>query len=252
MNRINPFAEKYKTFSNFKLIEILENQTDYQPEAVEAAKHEIERRNLSDEEILKIKSELIKIKQCETQQDFGKKLTTIVNKLISLLHILQQKSVSRPEHLIKRIVIVLFIVTVSKWYLAIMPMMPIREWDDSIIILFFPNIFLSLSVFLLWLKKQIGWILMTIYLNCSIISSLVLMLTFWNVQPSVNSVFNVLIPQNLMYELVISIIFSSAVLLTLNREDIRHIYSISKKTATIIMLASSILASLFFITLSHM
>ncbi len=47
---MNEFSERYKTFTNSDLLRVIEDQADYQSEAVEAAKSEIEQRNLSDQE----------------------------------------------------------------------------------------------------------------------------------------------------------------------------------------------------------
>ena len=45
---MNQFTERYKTLSNSDLLRVIKNHPDYQPEAAEAAKNEINQRNLSD------------------------------------------------------------------------------------------------------------------------------------------------------------------------------------------------------------
>ncbi|ANQ51690.1 hypothetical protein MY04_4352 [Flammeovirga sp. MY04] len=44
---MNEFKERYKSFSNIDLLRIIENKSEYQPIAIEAAEAEIEERNIS-------------------------------------------------------------------------------------------------------------------------------------------------------------------------------------------------------------
>jgi hypothetical protein len=48
MATLTNFSEYYKTISNSELLQIVENPHDYQPNAVEAAKHEFAARQLSE------------------------------------------------------------------------------------------------------------------------------------------------------------------------------------------------------------
>jgi hypothetical protein len=55
---MNPFAEKYKTLDNARLLEIRNNPQNYQPLAIEAAETELQTRNLSDAELADAAAEL--------------------------------------------------------------------------------------------------------------------------------------------------------------------------------------------------
>ena len=55
---MNPFAEKYKTLSIARLIEITRNPQNYQPLAIEAAAAELEERRLGDAELALAEVEL--------------------------------------------------------------------------------------------------------------------------------------------------------------------------------------------------
>ncbi len=48
---MNQFTQRYQAFSNPDLLKVIENQSDYQAEAYEAAKAELARRMLSDEDL---------------------------------------------------------------------------------------------------------------------------------------------------------------------------------------------------------
>lgn len=54
---MNPFAEKYKTWSNAKLLEVIDLPENYQPDAVSAAQAEIATRKVSAEDLEEIRTE---------------------------------------------------------------------------------------------------------------------------------------------------------------------------------------------------
>ena len=54
---MNEFQHKYKSIDTTKLIEIILDSASYQPIAVEAAKHELSLRNISEQEIQRIKDD---------------------------------------------------------------------------------------------------------------------------------------------------------------------------------------------------
>jgi hypothetical protein len=56
----NKFAELYQLWSTPDLLKILEFEEDYQPEALEAARDELKRRELSEEELAESKKEIEK------------------------------------------------------------------------------------------------------------------------------------------------------------------------------------------------
>ncbi len=56
---IMPFKERYKLFSDLELVHVLNSPKTYQPLAVDAAKQELESRNLS-----KVVLENLKDQQC--------------------------------------------------------------------------------------------------------------------------------------------------------------------------------------------
>ena len=55
---MNEFQERFKNFDNRKLLKILEDAGNYNSIAVEAAKLELTKRNISDEDIHSIKDEI--------------------------------------------------------------------------------------------------------------------------------------------------------------------------------------------------
>ena len=67
MINLNDFRKYYRTISNTELLSILDNPSDYQPQAVEAAQKEFSYRQLSEIEIREAQEQL------NTQQIQGEK-----------------------------------------------------------------------------------------------------------------------------------------------------------------------------------
>ena len=64
---MNPFLNRYETYSNADLLRVIENEGNYQVEAVEAAKDILAKRNLSDLELDEAKR-VLEIEQEEEQK----------------------------------------------------------------------------------------------------------------------------------------------------------------------------------------
>nr|HMU05461.1 hypothetical protein [Saprospiraceae bacterium] len=78
---MNEFEEKFKSFDNRKLLKIVEEYEKYQKEAVDAAKLELSKRNLSEEEVQAVKDEFLeeKIKAVTKKEKFQKIETNAKN-----------------------------------------------------------------------------------------------------------------------------------------------------------------------------
>jgi CRISPR/Cas system-associated protein Csx1 len=85
------FSESYKLISNTELLNILDHPGDYQPLAVEAAKNELLKRQLSETEIKEAREPIIakqiqKEKQREKTKEIENKLKTAGYTLIDTLN----------------------------------------------------------------------------------------------------------------------------------------------------------------------
>lgn len=80
---MNPFSERFKSNKNSELLNIIENPTNYQILAVEAAKDEIAMRQLSLKEITEAKVEIDhKVQQ---KEKYNEKLKSIENNIKAFL-----------------------------------------------------------------------------------------------------------------------------------------------------------------------
>ncbi|MES1181883.1 MAG: hypothetical protein ABUL44_03720 [Flavobacterium sp.] len=106
----NDFIEYYKALPTVGLLEILSNKNDYQLPAIEAAQQEIDRRNISENELEEAKQQLLektirKENQKQKIADAEIKLKRAVNRFADNVNPIQKEKPT-PEKLIKTIAIV--------------------------------------------------------------------------------------------------------------------------------------------------
>ncbi|MEM7108944.1 MAG: hypothetical protein AAF519_12020 [Bacteroidota bacterium] len=236
---MNQFTERYKTFSNSDLLRVIDNQSDYQPEAVEAAKTEIDQRNLSDQEMTEAKDELEterqkKQKLNEKRAEVEQKVKTIGTSIFDTINPIQ-KSAPTAEKLIRLITIVFGLITVVKWYneLGLVKFMLTDDtggWDLSMIEYFLPLILLPAAVILFWLRKKSGWILMAVYLTYSAISAFGLIIMTWNMEPLGIPALDSLFPQTSSTTQILTTLFFGVTLWVMTKKEIKEHYDINRQT----------------------
>ncbi len=169
----NNFSDRYKTYSNIELISILDNQEDYQPLAIEAAKDELNKRQLSETEIREA-SQLITAKKLQQEKEREKikavetKIKAAGNSVIDTLNPVQS-GISSTEKTIRFIVIVYGLIFLYQLisdfraHLAIannFSLLPVASIAHLL-----PLILLPVALFTFWNRKTIGWILLTIFVT---------------------------------------------------------------------------------------
>lgn len=230
---MNQFTERYKLISNSELLIIIENTSDYQPEAVEAAKNELEQRQLTDQELKEAKTELEaerqeKDKQTEKVQEVKNRVKKIWASIADTINPIQY-SAATSEKLIKLIVIVFGLISVYQFYnqfgiLKLMFSDIYGGWDLSTILFLVPLFMLPTSIILFWLRKKTGWILLGAYLTYSALNAIGLLIMTWNLKPSGN-----LFPQTEPVTHIVVILFFGGTLWTMCKENLREQFSIDRK-----------------------
>lgn len=241
---MNQFSERYKTFSNSDLLRVIENKSDYQPEAAEAALFEFNQRNLSEQDLTNAKYELEAVlqekeksnqKRADVEQRV-KNIGTLIFKTINPI----QKSAPTTRKLIILITIVFAMLTLFKWVtqfeLFIMMLTDTSTgWDFSVFEFMLPLVFLPIATILFGFRKKIGWILMAIYLTYSTISAFGLIIMTWNMEPLGNSALDHIFSQPSMASLILITLFFGSTLWILNRKRIMEQYHINRITSIITM-----------------
>ena len=257
---MNEFIERYKTLSNSDLLRVIENQSDYQTKAVEAAKIEIQQRNLSDQEVDEAKSTLEtdrqeRKKQKEKRAVIEQKVINLGTSLFDIFNPIQ-KSTPTAEKLIRLITIVFGLIAVIKWYdvfglIKIMLTDNSAGWDLSILVYLFPVIFLSIATILFGSRKKMGWVLMAIYLTYSAINTFGIIIRTWNMEPTEILGISNTFPQTSTNTQILITLFFGGILWVLSKKEIKEHYRINRRAAittlgitaalTIIFIAPSLL-----------
>lgn len=160
---MNQFSERYRNISNADLFRVIENQTDYQPEAIEAAKNELNQRKLTDQVLTAVKVEM-KAEQQE-KEEYRKKRNEVERKVkklgASALDTINpiQRSATTPEKIIRLITIVFGLIAILKWYdqfgLASFMLSEISSgWDSSMVEYFLPLLLLPIAVIFFLVQKK--------------------------------------------------------------------------------------------------
>ncbi|MCB9195067.1 MAG: hypothetical protein H6600_09415 [Flavobacteriales bacterium] len=251
---MNEFIERYKTYSNSDLLKVIEKQSDYQAKAVEAAKSEIQERNLSDQEFQEAKNVLKNEREERKKLNDKKalieqKVKAIGSTFFDTINPIQ-KSAPSAEKLIRLITIVFGLIPIVRWYNEFGLITSILTddkggWDLSIVEYFLPLILLPAAIILFWLRKKSGWILMASYLTYSTISTIGLTIMTWNMQPSRIASIDNLFPQTSPITLMMTALFFGGTLWILTKKEIKELYEINKQTLITTFSISGILTMLF-------
>lgn len=231
------FSEHYKSFSNSQLLEVLSNQSDYDPEAVKDAKNELNQRELSEKELKEAHIELELRKKEELELIKGKserdeKFKAILNHLNPI-----QSSAPGAEKTIRIISLIFGLIAISslikEFEIIKMAIADAGNLGFGGILFLLPIILISLGIVLFWFRKASGWILLTAYLTHSTLNSMGLIILTWNSEPSGFAVIDNLFSQPSLTSLILLALFFGGSLWALNRKPILEQFHIKEKTALI-------------------
>jgi hypothetical protein len=235
---MNPFTERYKTLSIPDLLKIIDNPTDYQPGAVEAAENELEGRQLNDEELAAAKEEndaenqekQIKIEKYKVFED---KVKIIGFSIADELNPIKTGILS-PDKIISRISILfgmLFLFQAFTQFGLILFIFTDKssKWDFSIVLYLLPYILLPLAVFLFWRRKKSGWILLAIFLVYSALITIVTFLMELRTDNSGGAGIGGLFPATSLATYLVRLFIYSGCLWLICKNNIREIYAINKQ-----------------------
>lgn len=230
------FSEYYKTISNTELIAILENPSDFQTPAVEAAKKEFSDRQLSDDEITEAKQALAykqaqQTKQKDKLREFEAKVKTTGNSLLETINPIESGIPSTEKTI--RIIIIVFaglflyeLIVNFRTHLAFARDVPRFPFESSLY--FLPIVLLPIAIITFWRKKSIGWSLLTLYVTFFVVTLAWTLITSFFWKPSGNSFFDQLFTPPPVLTLTFQLIFFGGALYTLCKKNMREIYSVSE------------------------
>lgn len=166
------FKERYKSYSNTRLVEIIANGEDYQEEALKSAKEELQKRKLSDAEEEQIYAELAAIdadekRALEQRKAREKQLQLTIKNFFNPINPLLAE-LSKLERNIRLITLVFGGIAVYQLIVDFDSLVYVftssHDWDFTVLLFLIPYIGLPIAVYLFWKRKKIGWIFMLIYI----------------------------------------------------------------------------------------
>lgn len=238
----NSFTTLYKTWTTDKLLDILDNPSDYQPLAVEAARFEIDSRQLTEKQLTDAKAEqnLRRQNKANKQQkvkDIEDKLKSVGSSLADTFNPIQ-KEIPTTDKFIKLISLFiggLFLYQLYKEFgmLKFMFTDDGGKWDFSMVLYFLPFIILPTAGLLFWLRKKIGWTLATIYFSYTAAGAIPMFIMELNRKPTGVPALDGLFPATSPAVYIGTLLVFGGLTWTLCKEHMREVYQVDKKSMLI-------------------
>ncbi len=252
------FEEYYSTASASELLSVLENPGDFQPAAIDAAKKELERRNLSEEAILEakeplIKKQLQKEKQQETIREIENKVRRSGNTLLETLNPIQE-GINTTEKSIRYIVILFTLVflynIINDWGLFLAYFHDLKRYPFESSLVLLPLFSLPFTIYFFWKQKRAGWILLTIFLVYGLVEIFWALFYYFTWKPGNDGIITFVIPKPSLTAPLIKGLLYGSILFVICKKNTRLVYNISENQMAGIIAVSTLI--LFLLTYSAM
>jgi hypothetical protein len=255
---MSEFTALYKKLSNSELLKIISESDKYKPIAVETAHLEIERRNLSDQELHDAKLNL-QYKKEEKQAELKKrklKEEKLKKSAFTFLDTISpiQNGIQTSEKIIRLITLLFGGIAIYRiynqfYFFRYMFTDGLDKWDWSLAESIVPLILLPIGVILFWKRKKIGWFLIAIFLTYSAISTFGVFLLNLDRRPSQFSGIDNLFPVIPSASFILLFLLYGASLWLIYKNKVRSIFKIPEQPAfyTISLTAILILIYVYFI-----
>jgi hypothetical protein len=256
---MHSYSEYYKTIRNSELLEIIQNPSNYQPLALEAAKIELENRKLSELEVTEAKNEIFQKQQKKEvqEQNISRLQNNAKHAGLSILDAFNpiQTSPLSSDRLIKIISFTygaVFLLQVIKdfnsilYYVTEIASAPVMSLSYLI-----PLFLIPIAAYKFYFRKGIGWTLLTIFVTFSAVFGFSLLYQSiqyirafnWNRHEvtALNDLFHRPSPMIV----IIQITFLLATAYVLCRKDIRHTFQVSKQKLVSTIVGACLAAFVF-------
>ena len=263
---MNEFQKRYTLFDNQKLLKIIEEAQNYQPIAVEAAKLELSKRAVSNDEIQAVKDEILakKTKVEERQKrvkNIESKAKGIRTELFKTITPIQHEpqTIDRKVNLIAIVFGCLAIYQIFNEFGMVKFMLTnhLAEWDLSTALYIIPLFLLPIGVFLFWKRNKIGWILMCAFFTHRVLNAIGLFFLTWKSNKETykndysNENFEIVFQelehsfsQSNPFSYLLVVLAFGTTLWVFNKEDLRDEFKIDLKIALTTIGISILIASI--------
>ena len=252
--KMTDFEDIMSTRSNNELLEITNlYRDDYQPEAIVAAEAELNNRNLTEEQLAAIKTQLSN-KQREKERK-NEKLKIFKNKtanFVDTINPLTEKTIDKQTKMVTIGLTISFLFFfIKNWSLTILMIRNIGNADISSLVYFAPLILFTIGLIGFWKSKKYGWVIVSILLTSLTITTLITMgleikwvmrapIQFENggyiqMHEVENSALKELFDKKGFAFYIGQLILSSGLLIFLNRKKITEKYLINRRTQLLVI-----------------
>lgn len=252
--QMNQFTKLYKTFSDSELLKITRSPDDYQPDAVDAARKEIDARQLTDEELKTAETELEKEEQEKRQKKEKRK--AVENKIKGFANSLNPINEEKPttERQILLLTVVFGFKSVYRLYSGLdlidyMFFSQASEWNGLTFFYVLLVFLLPVSIVLYWLRKPIGWIGLTAFLSYSTLESIGAIIGYVLYEPSGIPALDRISPTFQPVTQIAALALFAGSIWLLTKPDMRMAYSINTMTAITTIVLSVVIPGLLTLTL---
>jgi hypothetical protein len=233
----NKFTALYKNWTTDTLMDIADAPSEYQPLAVQAARLELDSRQLTPEQLAaaKAKQDLRRHDKANKQQKIKameeqvKSIGTVLTETLNPIQIEPPSSDKRIKAIAIFIGIILLYQIYKDFGLLSLMLSGKGKWDFSMVLYAVPFIFLPIAGLLFWWRKKNGWILAMIYFSNSAMGAMLLFLTTLNRKPTNIPILDALFPTTSPFVYVTIFLISGGLTWLLCQKEMRTVYQIDQK-----------------------
>lgn len=235
----NNFTEVYKTWTTDKLLDIVDNPSEYQPLAIDAARHELDSRQLSAEQLEEAKTiqagrQKVKADKQQKNKAVEDKIKSVGSSLVDTFIPIQEEAPTTDKY-IKLISLFLGGLSFYQFYkefgmLRFMFTDSSASWDLSMVLYFLPLFLVPTAGLLLWFRKKYGWTLSTLFFSYTAAGAIPLFLSALNRQPTGNAALDTLFPVVSPTVYIGTFLLFGGATWGMTNKNIREVYGINKQT----------------------
>jgi len=232
MNSIE-LAQNIQSLSNSELLSILDTPEKYLPAAIEIAKQEMHRRDLNEEDIAEVKR--IRLEDEKRREIEKEKLKSYVNPLMLFVQKLfltfhPSSNIAPLERTIRLVTIVFSAIAVYQilryYSLAWYALLDFGRNPFASFNLIFVFTVLPISLFFFWNRKNIGWILLVVFLTYGCTEDISGIIEIWNFDKRPYIFFKGPSATGLTFHLL----FFVTTIWALCRKDLRELFKVTRES----------------------
>ena len=246
---MNAFEEKYQSVSDLELIKILENPEGYLPEAIEAAKNEMAKRNLTETEMTAVKNKFAEESAArqlkkENKDKAGQEIYKLLIWVYDAFHPFRDH-ITRAEKDIRSISIVLSIYAIFSIYNAMWLVSTVIIWDFYMVLFAASYLWFPAAIVLFWFRKRAGWLMLASFALYKAFSLIALMVSDWYFQSELYNLDHSFTFFSWAVQLFHILIYGGSCWL-LAKERVRNVFSIDAIMAWAALIVTSLFIGISF------